>query len=199
MYEAVDDPYCYPGTDTLINKLDIREPEILAEFEARVTAVRAEEPLPEGRLSTTQYRKVHHHVFQDVYSWAGRYRSTRISKGGSMFCYPENIASEMDKLFGQLKRQRFLRNLSRRDFATQAAHFLAELNAIHPFRDGNGRAQLAFTTLLADRAGHPFDLAALGTDAVIPAMEASYKGDEGPLTRILLTMCEAAGSDGLRK
>ncbi|MGI9386639.1 MAG: Fic/DOC family protein [Methyloligellaceae bacterium] len=195
MYEAVDDPYCYPGTGTLINELDIREPGILAEFEVRVTAVRAEEPLPGGRLSATQYRKVHHHLFQDVYSWAGRYRSTRISKGGSMFCYPENIANEMAKLFADLKRRRFFRKLSRHDFATQAAHFLADLNAIHPFRDGNGRTQLAFMTLLADRAGHPFDLDALDTDAVIPAMEASFNGDEKPLVKVLLTMCEAGDTE----
>lgn len=192
MYETVEDPYCYPGTDTLINKLDIREPELLAAFEAEMTVARAEEPLPVGRLSATHYRKIHHHLFQDVYSWAGRYRSTRISKGGSMFCYPENIASEMQKQFAQLKQQRFLRNLLRRDFVARAAHFLAELNAIHPFRDGNGRAQLAFMTLLAYRAGHPFDLDALDTEAMIPAMEASFKGDEGPLKTILLTMCEAA-------
>lgn len=114
MYETVEDPYCYPGTDTLINKLDIREPELLAAFEAEMTAARADEPLPLGRLSVTHYRKIHHHLFQDVYSWAGRYRSTRISKGGSMFCYPENIASEMPKRFAQLKQQRFLRNLLRR-------------------------------------------------------------------------------------
>ena len=192
MYETVEDPYCYPGTDTLINKLDIREPELLTAFEAEMTSARADEPLPLGRLSVTHYRKIHHHLFQDVYSWAGRYRSTRISKGGSMFCYPENIASEMQKRFAQLKQKRFLRNLPRRDFVSRAAHFLAELNAIHPFRDGNGRAQLAFMTLLAYRAGHPFDLDALDTEAMIPAMEASFKGDEGALKTILLTMCEAA-------
>ena len=192
MYEAVDDPYCYPDTDTLINKLDIREPKTLMAFEAEMTAARAEEPLPAGRLSVTHYRNVHHHLFQDVYSWAGRYRSTRISKGGSMFCYPENIAGEMQKRFVQLKKQRFLRGQSQREFGTQAAHFLAEINAIHPFRDGNGRAQLTFMTLLADQAGHPFALEALDTEAMIPAMEASFKGDEGPLKRILLAMCEAA-------
>ena len=68
MYETVEDPYCYPGTDTLINKLDIREPELLAAFEAEMTVARAEEPLPVGQLSATHYRKVHHHLFQDVYS-----------------------------------------------------------------------------------------------------------------------------------
>lgn len=194
MYDSVDDPYCYAGTDTLINKLNIRESYVLTAFEAEMTAARAEEPLPLGRLSATHYRNVHHHLFQDVYSWAGRYRTTRISKGSSMFCYPENIPSEIQKRFMQLKKQRFLRELSLRDFGAQAAHLLTEINAIHPFRDGNGRTQLTFMTLLADQAGHPFNLKALDTGAMIPAMEASFNGDEEPLKRILLAMCEAAAA-----
>jgi len=113
-------------------------------------------------------------------------------RGGSMFCYPENIANEMTKLFAELKHRRFLKQLARHEFVAEAAHFLANLNAIHPFRDGNGRTQLTFMTLLADQADHPFDLDALKTDAVIPAMEASFNGDEEPLTKILLAMCDAA-------
>jgi len=51
------------------------------------------------------------------------------------------------------------KGLSPQKFADAAAHLLAELNAIHRFREGNGRSQLSFLILLAERAGHPFDLA----------------------------------------
>jgi cell filamentation protein len=56
---------------------------------------RLDEPLPAGRLSYTHYRALHHHLFGDVYGWAGRLRTVRISKGDSIFCYPENIDAEM--------------------------------------------------------------------------------------------------------
>jgi cell filamentation protein len=75
----------------------------------------------------------------------------RISKVGSMFCYPEHIPREMRSLFGRLKHDSHLRDLAIENFVRQAAHFLATLNAIHPFRDGNGRTQLAFLALLAPR------------------------------------------------
>src|SRR4029453_6361106 len=96
-------------------------------------------PLPAGRLSARHYRAIHHHLFRDVYSWAGRYRMVRLTKGRSTFCYPEHIAAEMTRLLSALRRAQFLPRLYVDEFAAQAAHFLAELNAIHPFRKGNGR------------------------------------------------------------
>src|SRR5690349_24449261 len=96
-------------------------------------------------------------LFQDVYSWAGKPRSVRISKGGSMFCFPENIQAQADKLFEELTARDCLRDLNNKKFATEAAYFIADLNAIHPFREGNGRSQLTFLMLLADQAGHPLD------------------------------------------
>ena len=98
-----------------------------------------------------------------------------------MFCYPENIATEMRKLFIDLRRQHYLRGLPPEAFATAAAHFLAELNAIHAFREGNGRSQLAFMTLIAARANHPFDLERLSPGPFLAAMIASFAGDEAPL------------------
>jgi cell filamentation protein len=58
---------------------------------------------------------------------------------------------------------------------------LAELNAIHPFREGNGRAQLAFMHLLSVRASHPLDFARLDPTTFLQAMIASFGGDTEPL------------------
>jgi cell filamentation protein len=93
-------------------------------------------------------------LFRDVYRWAGRFRSVGISKGGSAFCYPEHIVRGMRALFAALARQNKLRRLEADAFAEKAAHFLAEVNAIHPFPEGNGLTQLSFLTLLAHQAGH---------------------------------------------
>jgi cell filamentation protein len=189
-YDAVSDPYCYPGTTVLKNIADIRDQAALEEYEAAITAQRADEPLPPGRLSMSQYKAVHHHLFQDVYEWAGRFRTVRISKDGSAFCYPEHIARETKRLFSSLKQKRHLRGLSREAFATEAANFLSTLNAIHPFREGNGRTQATFLALMAQRAGHPFDLARLQPTDFLAAMVASFKGNDLPLKREILSLAE---------
>ncbi|WP_349253678.1 Fic family protein [Bradyrhizobium sp. CB82] len=72
-----------------------------------------------------------------------------------------------------------------KDFAAKAAHFLAELNAIHPFREGNGRTKLTFLTLLADTTGHPLDIERLDPEAVMGAMIESFGSDEKPLAELI--------------
>lgn len=185
MYESTADPYCYPGTTVLKNLADIRDQATLDAFEDDMASQRAEEPSPAGRLSVSHYKALHHHLFQDVYPWAGRFRTVRISKGGSMFCYPENIAGEMRRLFVDLRRDAFLQRTTADAFAPRAAHFLAELNAVHPFREGNGRTQLAYLTLLAEKAGHPIDLERLDPRSILNATIASFQGDESPLAEVI--------------
>lgn len=185
MYDAVEDPYCYPGTTVLRNRLDIRDPQLLQAFEEEMVRTRAEEPLPGGSLTVRHYRATHRHLFQDVYPWAGRIRTVRIFKAGSPFCYPEHIVPQLRRLFAWLQQNDALRGRGASAFAEGAAYFLAELNAIHAFRDGNGRAQLALIAEIAARAGHPFDFSRLEPRAFLDAMVASFRGGQEPLEMIL--------------
>jgi cell filamentation protein len=178
MYGAAPDPYCYPGTKVLKNRANLRRQADLDEFELAMTTQRLEEGLPAGRLSVSHYCAIHHHLFQDVYGWAGKLRRVRISRGDSTFCYPEHIPVELHKLFTNLRRQDYHRSLAAGIFAKAAAHFLAELNAIHAFRDGNGRAQLVFMSILAFQAGYTFDVGSIRRTPFLRAMIASFKGDE---------------------
>ena len=102
-YDAFEDLYCYPGTSVLRNRLDIQDQAKLDAFEVEITTLRAEQPLPEGDFDPAHYCRVHHHLFQDVYTWAGQYRTVRISKEGNSFCYPEHIPAQMDALFQKLR------------------------------------------------------------------------------------------------
>ena len=179
------DPYCYRGSTVLRNRLGLRDEAALDAYEAEQVTQRLVEPLPSGRLSVTHYRAIHRHVFGDVYPWAGQLRRVRIAKGGSMFCYPEHIQAELARVFGTLRDIGYLAGLPAGAFAEGAAHFLAELNAIHPFRDGNGRTQLAFMATLANAAGHTLDFQRLDPEAFLAAMIASFQGDEGPLVGAL--------------
>ena len=108
-----------------------------------------------------------------------------MSKQGSPFCFPEHIEAQASKLFSDLRADNFLANLPAAEFAAKAAHFLSELNVIHAFREGNGRSQLSFFALLADRAGKPLDLQKLDPDAMLNAMIGSFDGEESELARVI--------------
>jgi cell filamentation protein len=185
MYDAIDDPYTYENSTVLVNKLDLRDQDNLDAYEAEISSARSGEPLPEDELDFEHYCAVHHHLFQDVYTWAGRVRTVRISKQGNPVCYPEHIEAQARKLFAELKANNFLEGLEPDEFSIQAAHFLSELNAIHAYREGNGRTQLTFLAMLADNAGHPLDLEALDPHAMLDAMIESFEGDEKKLVRAI--------------
>jgi cell filamentation protein len=181
-YNAFDDPYAYPGTSVLQNRLDIRDAGILEAFEVEIFTLRAEEPLPHGKFDPAHYCSIHHHLFQDVYEWAGQYRTVRTSKGDNAFCYPEHIPAQMGGLFRSIRGGEAFAEKSRSEFLREAARFLGEMNAIHPFREGNGRAQLAFLGLIGTKAGHPFAFERIDRNAFLQAMIESFLGNFEGLT-----------------
>jgi cell filamentation protein len=185
MYDAVSDAYCYPRTTVLKNRAGLRNQTDLDFFEEEATAQRFAEPLPVGKFDLRHLCATHRHLFQDVYAWAGSLRTVRISKGGSAFCYPENLDRELGRLFADLAKQNNLAGLDADAFAERAAHFLADLNAIHPFREGNGRTQLSFVAALADQAGYPLALDRIVPEAMLEATIASFGGSEKPLANVI--------------
>ncbi|MBX3453170.1 Fic family protein [Ferrovibrio sp.] len=187
-YDAFEDPYLYRGTNTLRNRLGLRDPAQLEAAELELSSLRAEEPLPSGRFSSTHYRNIHRHLFRDVYAWAGHYRTIRTAKGGNWFCFPEHIRQQMNALFDQLRGDSFLRDLDENIFVEKAAIFLGELNAIHPFREGNGRIQLTFLDLIATKADHPLRLEMINAQSFMPAMVASFHKNYQPLQQELRSL-----------
>ena len=184
-YAAEQDPLCYPDTTVLRNKLDIQNQAELDEYELAVFLTRAEEQWPAGSLDYAHYRALHHHLFQDVYDWAGDARTIRVGKDGNWFCYPEYIDREMNRIFNAIRAADYFRGLQADAFARQTAYALAEINAVHPFREGNGRTQLALLSILVENAGLPFNDDLLVPDRVIEAMIESFSGNEAPLVELI--------------
>ncbi len=189
MYEEPDSKYCYPNSRVLKNKFEIRNAEEFEILENMAVGIRLQQNLPSGNLDEDHLKAVHFHLFQDVYEWAGVYRSVRIAKGESMFCYPENIPSEKKSLF---KNTELLSSQSMifGEFLVNTASFLSTLNAIHPFRDGNGRTQLAFLRLISDAFWVTLDLIKTNAEAFIGAVIHSFHHDnsllEAELEKILI-------------
>jgi cell filamentation protein len=176
-YDAIKDPYCYDGSRVLRNKLNIREQDKLDAAERQLTRLRFEEPLPSGTLDVMHYCAINHHLFQDTFAWAGKFRTVRISKGASVFCYPEFISNEMQSLFTDFETGILKERLGRQAFANRAANFLASLNAIHPFREGNGRTQLVFLAVLSEHMGHPLNMKMFNPERLLASMITSFQGD----------------------
>lgn len=188
-YESIEDPLCYPGTNVLKNKADLTKQDELDQFEQLMFLIRAEEPLPAGALDYAHYRAIHHHFFQDVYQWAGQTRQIRTGKGGNWFCYPEFIDAEMNRIFRELQDEGHLVNCGRvEDFAARAAHYIAEINAVHPFREGNGRCQLTLLNILMQVAGLEMVEDNIDEAAFMKAMIDSFRGDEAPLAAAIIRM-----------
>ncbi len=180
-YDSFDDPYTKPNSTVLKNLLDIDDPSELIEFEIEIVVRRSNEPLPQGSFNPEHYCSIHHHLFQDVYEWAGQYRTVRIAKDNSTFCYPENISEQMYFLFTEKLDMAFLQECNQEEFIARISHFLGELNAIHPFREGNGRTQLVFISLIGDTCGYPFEFERVNPEAFLRAMIESFTGNPLPL------------------
>lgn len=142
-----DAKYCYPGTNVLKNKLDIRDLDRLHEAERDFSSVRQAELSNMGVTGDFSFKhlcSIHKQLFQDVYSWAGKTRTVDISKG-TIFCLVQFIESQFDDLYRKLKKENFLADISdEKEMGKRLAFYLGELNMIHPFREGNGRTQRIF-------------------------------------------------------
>jgi len=171
-YDA-DDPAFDAQTGILRNKLGITDPGQLKNAEAAFVTERALQGLPKGNLDFDHLLTIHGHLFQDIYPWAGQTRTVQMTKHGSRFAAPAFIRQEADNLFASLESEGHLQGLALTAFAQRAAHYANELNAIHPFREGNGRAIRAFLTVLAEGAGF-----ALHLQRITPViwLQASIKG-----------------------
>ncbi len=187
------DPYVYPGTDVLCNLLDLRDAAELAEREAAISAIRIaqlERRFIAGDFDLTHLQATHRYIFGDVYSWAGELRTVRITKGGDLFALPEHIGPYLTRLLADLVRENRLHGLGLEQFVERLTHYYAEINAVHPFREGNGRAQRAFLGQIAKAAGHPLAWVHLDAERNVLATRESHRGNNSPLREMLGDLLE---------
>ncbi|MES1197632.1 MAG: Fic family protein [Pseudomonadota bacterium] len=169
-----DDPYLDPDSGVLRNKLGLTRAVVLDRHERRLATQRIAEGLPAGDFDLRQLRAIHRHIFQDVYDWAGQIRVVEIAKGGTQFMAFRFIETGMADVHRRLLAAEFLRGLSADVFANEAAVIIGDINHIHPFREGNGRAQLQYLRVLAEQAGHDLDLTRLSGPAWIQACREAH-------------------------
>ena len=155
------DPYCYPGTDLLRNKPDLKSHAALERFERVMVRERMATAPLDFPISDAGCKDIHRYLFQDVYDWAGETRTARrwnITKDGAEFTPAPFVDVFLKRHFLALNAEDNLRGLSAGEFADRAAVHASALNVLHPFREGNGRTLRFFLKVLAHQAGHKLDL-----------------------------------------
>jgi len=182
------DPYLYPGTNVLKNLRHIPDAEILSKFEMDMATRRLAELAAKptsGQFDRFHLQSIHRSIFQDVYAWAGEQRTVNIAKSGNLFALPQYLIPTLDQAFRELRNEDLFRGADPNRFANRAAHYLGELNAVHPFRDGNGRTQREFIRQLAVRNGYHLDWSRISRTQMIDASRESFRRSNQSLEQLL--------------
>ena len=178
-----------PETGILKNRLGIVDEGELNKAKASLAAWRRfqlfQKPI-HGRFDLDHLKAIHKHLFQDVYEWAGKLRDIDLSKGDSYFANHTHIESAARPIFQKLAKENYLKGLDVTAFSERAAYYLGEINALHPFREGNGRAQREFINHLAYANGYFIEWKNVSAEDMIQASQESFqKGDNTRFTALI--------------
>ena len=203
------DPYLYPGTSTLKNKLGLRDPQALERAQDERAAARyaiLERNLPQPPFTFETLKDIHRQLFDPVYDWAGQPRTIGIRKADwtgpgaqfTAFTNPAMIEAMASVAFKAIDNGRALMDLDRQAFAARAAQFLNDVNLIHPFREGNGRSQRGLLSAIAAAAGHPIAFDVATSERMVATSIAAGNGDLGGFTRLIAEATDPRRVEAMR-
>lgn len=193
--------YTYRGTHTVKNTFGVTDYDEFERIEAAIVKARYTEIAagsgPIGQFDGGLIKAFHRHLFQDVYEWAGRTRDERVALSdgtvatmptmrkaeGKLFTVGPAIPVALEAIGEKLRAKNYLRGLRREEFAKQAADIMAEINTVHPFREGNGRTQRVFMEQLAHAAGHDLNFTVISKERMIQASIAAHERNDTSMMR----------------
>jgi cell filamentation protein len=167
---------------------------------------------PKGHFDVEHLKAIHRYLFQDVYQWAGHTRDEPVAlsdgtiatepvlrkTGGKPFLDGALIAERLDRIARTLASEGYLRGLKRREFAGRAADLMIDLNAVHPFREGNGRTLRIFMEALAREARHRLDFSVVSRERMIQASIAGNENaDSAVMRRLFMEISDPQRVDAL--
>ena len=171
-YDKRNSVYCYKNTNILINKLDILDIEKLNKYERDITqyklAILEDEGII-GNFDIKHFLNIHKFLFDEIYPFAGETRVENISKDNFEFADYKYIDEELSRLLKNLKKQEFLHKMDKADLAYGIANLMADLNVLHPFREGNGRTIREFARELALENNYYLNYGKMNKDELLKA------------------------------
>lgn len=184
---------CYENSSVLINKFDIRDQKLLDQIEQSVTSAliaKAFVEIPFTDVDFNFYKCLHKYIFSDIYDWAGKIRTVNMSKKGTDFCNFKEIEENGTRIFNRLKNSNYLKVLQEENFIDEFTDIFCELNYLHPFREGNGRVQRLFLSMLLKDLNKKIDFSKIDKDLFMIATIKSVSGDVFMLKDIFLNNIE---------
>jgi len=181
--------YCYPRTNVLKNKLGIKDDNALTIAEREITSLKLLMLYNMPTFKEFYFNnlcKIHKIIFEDIYEWAGLVRQGDfLSKGNSIFCRGQYIVGNADKIIKNLQKENSLCGLSKSIFIERMAYYMGEINALHPFREGNGRTCREFFRQLALNANYILDFSNTDKENLLNADIDAFNGKYENLIKIL--------------
>lgn len=145
--------YFIPGTNGVLkNNLGITNKEELRNKEAEIVFEKLielyENPI-EGNFDKKHLCDIHKYLFEEIYPFAGEYRTVFMGKGNLYVTSVQNIDKELkiviEEMFEELSHCH-----EYKDYARFLANTYTALIKVHPFREGNGRTVREFLRELVD-------------------------------------------------
>ena len=154
-YIDPDGIYTDPKTGMLRNLGNITDHNALVFAETAATSKRANELRvnPITILDSSALFSIHQHLFQDIYSWAGKRRTVEISKCGKQFFPLSHFDNALKFIDALVIEYRSINQGDKEKCSLKLAQILDSVNYLHPFREGNGRTQREFLRILAREKG----------------------------------------------
>ena len=159
------DPYI-DENGVLKNKLGITNDEELKEAEKDIAFVKliGVEELEKETVNANLLKDIHKYLFNDIYDWAGEYRTVPIYKeevvlpGLSLeYAQPKDIEKRLEQEFENLNSIEWS-NKKIDELSLQLTKSLARIRRVHPFRDGNTRTVLTFANVFSKMKGFNLDM-----------------------------------------
>lgn len=155
MYDAINSRYTYKNSSVLKNKLNITTEEKLKEYETKMVALKLAS-IDKADFKRTydeeHLKAIHKYLFEDVYDFAGQYRLENITKDNFIFSQYQYIDENIKEVFKKTNIQS-LEDLPFEEVIIKLSDFMTDLNVLHPFREGNGRATREFIREFLDKLG----------------------------------------------
>ena len=165
------DPYVLED-GTLRNKLGITDYQELKVAERDIGYVKLlnAESVMKSKCDITLLKNIHKHIFEDIFEWAGEFRTVPVYKeelvipGISLeYSAPKDINKQLTQYLDEMNSANW-QNMNIDDLTKQFVSYLAKIWRVHPFRDGNTRTTLTFANIFAKEHGFEMDMSTMLDD-----------------------------------
>lgn len=169
MYDVINSRYTYEGTDVIKNKLNIRDAELLKEYETGIVGLKLTSLMKNKRaypFTEEGFKQIHKYLFDEIYDFAGEYRLENILKENFRFSEYQYIEENMPLIIKKIDIEK-MKQMDYDTLCKNLSEIMTDLNVLHPFREGNGRTIREFVREMAFECGYEVNFSNVDYDLIL--------------------------------